>query len=429
MRNPWHVPVLGDRSEGAAVRGPAALWRMALAAAAMAFALVPVVGSARDLQVTLEWEALGPAPAGAEALFELRNADGGLLRRERRAIDAGALSLQTALTQVPGTASALRAGVLSGARVIAATQARHIPEARTLSPEPLRAEPDLALGFSQPLRCPEADLAFAMTEDGALRLQHPGGISILPPLPQAPAGWYGLGDSTLWVHGNRMQITLDGVELGECVPVLGPPLLPFAADGRAGDWSVVITSETITLWADPASGKVTVPRPEIVAVDGALEVHADDFSLVLRDALCHDLQSGMPSPVQVVLMSGIQDARHGCGGDPGELLRGPEWKVTRLFGAPVDAALDGYPELTVRFDEGTVSGRAACNLFLGDLSVDRSGLSFGQMATTRVACPLALQALERRFLDALDAVTRFDIGPTGTAVFYAGQMPVIAARR
>ncbi len=383
---------------------------------------------ARDLQVTLDWPGLGQVPTGAEALFELRNAEGALLRRMRVPLDAGEAGLHTTLEDVPGPAASLRAGVLHRAQVIATMHAVTMPETRSLTLDPMELDPMLAIGFAQPMRCAEADLAFAMTDDGAIRMRHDAGVIVLPPLPDAPPGWFGAQASEVWLHGNRLQVTLDGADLGECVPVLGPVLLPFTATGRDSDWTLRITADAIALRLAGDEEAQARALPPIAMIDGRLEVDAGAFQVTLSDTICHDRLSGMPSPVLVGVETDAATLR-GCGGDPGQLLRGQEWQVTGLLGVPVDAALAAFPELTMRFVNGRVSGRAACNLYFGDLEVGLSGLRFGQMATTRVACPPALQALERRFLDAMEAVTRFDIGREGVAIFYAGQSPVMTARR
>lgn len=69
---------------------------------------------------------------------------------------------------------------------------------------------------------------------------------------------------------------------------------------------------------------------------------------------------------------------------------------------------------TIAFGEdGSVSGAAGVNRFVGTWSLDEGVLVFGPLATTRMAGPPERMDLERRFLDVLAArctVTRTDGG-------------------
>lgn len=399
-----------------------------LAASILAFGLVAAPVMARDIGVTLDWPDLGPVPDRAEAVFEFQTADGEPLRRSRVPLDAGETALNTTLTDIPGPAAAVRAGIVHEAQVVASTPRITMAETRSLTLDPVTADPFLAKSFAQQLACAQTAAAFSITADGALWLRRGRDDFVLPPMSEAPPGWFGADNSEAWLHGNRLQITLDGEDLGECVPVLGPALFPFEAAGRAGEWVLRITRDEVALRLDGDTEAITRARPDIVAQEGRLLLDAGAFEVTLSDAICNDRASGMPFPVQVSI-DRDGDVTLGCGGDPVSLLRGAEWQVSSLFGIPVDATLEEFPELTMRFISGRVSGRAACNLYFGDVTADRAGLRFGQMASTRVACPAALMTLERRFLDALDDVTRFDLGREGTVIFYAGQSPVITARR
>lgn len=399
-----------------------------LAASILALGLAAAPALARDIGVTLDWPELGPVPDRAEAIFEFQSADGEPLRRQRVPLEAGDAGLQTILSDVPGPAAAMRAGIVHRAQVVASTPRVTMPETRSLTLDPLTADPFLAMGFAQQLSCAQADAAFSIADDGALWLRQDRDVIVLPPIADAPPGWFGADNSEAWLHGNRLQITLDGADLGECVPVLGPALFPLDAAGRAGEWVLRITRDEISLRRDGDADTLTRARPGIAARDGRLHLDAGAFEVTLSDGICNDRASGMPFPVQVSILR-EDEVMHGCGGDPVSLLRGAEWQVTSLFGVAVDATLDEFPELTMRFVNGRVTGRAACNLYFGDVTADRAGLRFGQMASTRVACPAALLTLERRFLDALDHVTRFDLGRAGLVIFYAGQSPVVTARR
>ena len=77
--------------------------------------------------------------------------------------------------------------------------------------------------------------------------------------------------------------------------------------------------------------------------------------------------------------------------DPLALLDGSEW---------------GFPDAGdthVQFKEKDVSGFAGCNRFRGTYTFDGGSLSFGPLATTRMACPPEKMETERKVLQILQA--------------------------
>ncbi len=78
-------------------------------------------------------------------------------------------------------------------------------------------------------------------------------------------------------------------------------------------------------------------------------------------------------------------------------------------GAPL-ALLDDYP-VTMNIDNAELGGRAACNSYGGDLTIDGSLFSVGPVFQTEMGCEPAPMALEFEFLSALqriDTWTRAD---------------------
>ena len=83
-----------------------------------------------------------------------------------------------------------------------------------------------------------------------------------------------------------------------------------------------------------------------------------------------------------------------------------EWRLTEIAGA---ALPEGAPTPTLNVaPDGTVSGNSGVNRFTGKLG-SGEGKLFGPMASTRMAGPPAAMALEDRFLEAMSAVTAFEI--------------------
>lgn len=95
-------------------------------------------------------------------------------------------------------------------------------------------------------------------------------------------------------------------------------------------------------------------------------------------------------------------------------LPGTSWNLVDLDGAaPVGETTPG-----ITFTEdGTVTGTTGCNSFNGQVTIDGSQLSFGPLATTRMAClDPAVAEQEQAFLAALEAVTAYTIDTEGRLV-------------
>ena len=76
---------------------------------------------------------------------------------------------------------------------------------------------------------------------------------------------------------------------------------------------------------------------------------------------------------------------------------------------------------TISFSgDGTVSGNAGCNTFSGTYTVDGSNLTFGPLASTKIACEGAKGTLETAFLGAIQATTTYEITDAGELKLTAG---------
>ena len=62
---------------------------------------------------------------------------------------------------------------------------------------------------------------------------------------------------------------------------------------------------------------------------------------------------------------------------------------------------------------GQVSGLAACNRYLGPVSLSGDAITFGNLAATRMMCPDTLMDQEQRFLQALSMSKRFELTNEG----------------
>ena len=73
--------------------------------------------------------------------------------------------------------------------------------------------------------------------------------------------------------------------------------------------------------------------------------------------------------------------------------------------------------MTIEFlDDDRVAGRGSCNRFMGGWNLTGEGLSFSQLASTRMACAPALMNQEQRFLELMSEVHHFRIGQNGELI-------------
>lgn len=92
--------------------------------------------------------------------------------------------------------------------------------------------------------------------------------------------------------------------------------------------------------------------------------------------------------------------------DQEALLKGTQWLLTSLNDADVDPEIGS----SLEFDEdGNVFGNGGCNRFRGVAAIDGSGLKFGNLASTMMACEEAKSGQEAAFHAAMAATVAFDI--------------------
>jgi heat shock protein HslJ len=199
----------------------------------------------------------------------------------------------------------------------------------------------------------------------------------------------------------------------------------FRATGNEPGWLLEIREAETTLLADYGERRLTVPTPVADAIPGGRRYAARGLTATILDTVCVDGMSGRPSPQSVTVAVDGRDLR-GCGGDPAHLLHGAEWTVEQVGdGGVVDA-----PRPTLRFGgDGRVSGSTSCNTFTGAFTMTGEGVSFSQLASTRKACLPVLMERERAFLQVLEGVYRFDIGPGGELVLESADQGRLTARR
>lgn len=108
----------------------------------------------------------------------------------------------------------------------------------------------------------------------------------------------------------------------------------------------------------------------------------------------------------------------GASGD-GPELEGTVWDLVEMNGASVGA----QGVATLDFVEGEASGIAFCNRFFGPYEQDDQSLSFGPLATTRMACPN--MEPERDYMAALESVASAEIEDERLILMNAKKNPIL----
>jgi len=80
-------------------------------------------------------------------------------------------------------------------------------------------------------------------------------------------------------------------------------------------------------------------------------------------------------------------------------LPATSWTLVGIGGS--EPAGDAKPTIAFAPTGGTVSGNAGCNTFNGAVTIDGSTITFGPLATTRMACPEPQMAVESAYLAGL----------------------------
>jgi putative lipoprotein len=87
-------------------------------------------------------------------------------------------------------------------------------------------------------------------------------------------------------------------------------------------------------------------------------------------------------------------------------LSGSEWVVESVGGA----SGGGERRAHIAFaTDGKVTGSGGCNRLMGRAQISGEAVTFGTLATTRMACAPAVMAQERKLLDALAATRSYRI--------------------
>ncbi len=95
---------------------------------------------------------------------------------------------------------------------------------------------------------------------------------------------------------------------------------------------------------------------------------------------------------------------------PDEALINTYWKLVTLDDTPV-VALENFREahLVLHQEASRLAGATGCNTLMGNYHVANERIAFGQIASTKMACPAPQMKTERDFLAALKQVTAWSV--------------------
>ncbi len=234
--------------------------------------------------------------------------------------------------------------------------------------------------------------------------------------------------------GDRARVVVRGEAWPECrtgpLASGAPPGPPsFAARGHEPAWRLELDGARIRFvpGMDGAAIEARTPAAQPAGAGRRWTASAQGRPLTVTatERVCTDTMTGMPHPLEVSVGHDGRDWR-GCGGEPAMLLGGAEWVVEDIDGGGI---IDRSRATLVFLPDGRIAGRASCNEYVGRWTLDAERLSIGNLAGTAKACAPSLMLQERRFLDRMKAVSRFEITPEGALRLLADGPGSLLARR
>ncbi|MFO7571732.1 MAG: META domain-containing protein [Gaiellaceae bacterium] len=91
-------------------------------------------------------------------------------------------------------------------------------------------------------------------------------------------------------------------------------------------------------------------------------------------------------------------------------LGGTRWLLSELGGEHVPPGDENRaPHLVLDLEDSRLAGSGGCNRLMGSFELDGEALRFGPVATTMLHCGDEVMALERAFLDALEATQAYGV--------------------
>lgn len=392
-----------------------------LAASALLLLGTALPAAARDVSGEVHYLQRIALDPGAQLVVELR-APHGIVGEYRADTEGAQVPLPFSVTTSDEGPLILRAAILRAGVAQWVSDPVAVPAgSEAVELAPVLVQPFVPMGFVSRMRCGETMIDVGFLEDEA-RMRVGGKVWSLPLAVSASGARFSDGlepETEFWSKGNAAYVTIAGEALPECEPVVLPSALPFVARGQEPGWVLDVSRDGMVLARqDGAEIRSPLPQPEDSAA-GTLFA-SDEMRVTVTPGVCHDSMSGMAYPLSVSVAAG-GDALQGCGGDPLELLQG-HWVVEEMGGTMLSG------EVTLDISGTHVSGKAACNRYVAELSLSGEGMSIAPGPLTMMACDEAAMALEQEFVGLLPGVTGFDFDPdTGALLLLANEGPILRA--
>ncbi len=193
---------------------------------------------------------------------------------------------------------------------------------------------------------------------------------------------------------------------------------PLMCFGNEPSWKVDLTTTGIAkaevLGEDTKAYRGGATRNEVLkeTIWRGSPAAGRDLVVFLSEKPCSDGMSDVVHPVTARVS--FPDLRFfaGCcrvvsGG--AESLTAHAWRLQTLPGKDAKALAAAGRPLTMRLQEGRVSGFSGCNRLVGSYTVGNGTINFSQLAGTMMACPEPATALETAFRAALAGPLRYSV--------------------
>jgi heat shock protein HslJ len=214
--------------------------------------------------------------------------------------------------------------------------------------------------------------------------------------------------------------------------IAGTPTLPdapasmtFAADGTvSGATGCNQYSGQYTVDGDKLT--VTQLASTMMACEAEKTAQEQAFTAALNGATSYSISESGELTIQgqaVIVAEAETQAPTPAGSAAG--LAGTSWTLADAAALGPQLAADAIPTIAFGAD-GTVSGSAGCNTFSGTYTTDGASLTFGPLASTKMACAEPAMTVEGAYLTALAGVTGYTIGADGKLVLQ-GTLPLTFA--
>ncbi|MCG5535226.1 META domain-containing protein [Ectothiorhodospira mobilis] len=395
-------------------------------------ALLPACAPMEKREVTgaLTYRPRIALPPEAEVEVSAQGALGTRLGENRKATGGAQVPLPFTLSIPPGVSGTLQAVIhVQGQPRWLAEDLGFEAGSQPLDLGTVVLQPATPLDFATRFSCGDTPADFGVLDERATLRVEDRKIPMRQEKAASGARYVAEGgeDTVFWSKGDAAMLRLQGRDLPECTRADRPP--PYRASGNEPGWHVDVGAQRVQVVTDYGARTRSAPRPPIQTRAGGyrLDLPGIPATLTLEETLCRDSATGMPHPHRAVLELPGQRLQ-GCGGDPMALLTGGPWRIEDVAGG---GSID-RSQIRITFDpRGRVTGSTGCNRFFGPYTLTGEGLTLGPLATTMMACPQALMDQERRVLQALEAVRRFDRDATGALRLMgeSGDTPLLTARR